>query len=205
MELEGKTTQPEAQGIALAAEQKPMKSGFLREAWEFLKIILIAFLIALPIRYFIAQPFIVRGESMIPNFQDGDYLIIDELSYYMRPPERGEVVVFRYPLDRKQFFIKRVIGLPGEEIEIQDGKVHIFPATGDEITLDEKYLSADLITNGTIRTKLRDNQYFVLGDNRPFSSDSRIWGLLDQNFITGRALIRAWPPSEAGFIPKVAY
>ena len=142
---------------------------------------------------------------MVPNFHNGDYLVIDELSYYVRDPSRGEVVVFRYPLDTKQFFIKRIIGLPGEQIEVQDGKVMITPVAGEPFTLLERYVPENLATGNARNVRLEDGQYFVLGDNRPFSSDSRVWGVLQRNFITGRALIRAWPPGVAGLVPQAAY
>ena len=205
MSEQGPDARPEASPEDSGGIVKPALARFFWETWEFVKIILIAFLIAVPIRYFIAQPFIVRGDSMVPNFHNGDYLVIDELSYYVRDPGRGEVVVFRYPLDPKQFFIKRIIGLPGEKIEVQDGKVMITPVTGEPFMLSEDYLPGNLLTGNARTVQLEDGQYFVLGDNRPFSSDSRVWGVLQRNFITGRALIRAWPPGVAGLVPQAAY
>ena len=93
------------------------------ELWEIIKVLLVSVAIVLPIRYFIAQPFIVRGASMEPNFENSEYLVIDEVSYYFRGPQRGEAIVFRYPRDPRQFFIKRVVGLPGEEIKIQENGI----------------------------------------------------------------------------------
>ncbi|MDO8600182.1 MAG: signal peptidase I [bacterium] len=185
-------------------EQAPQEEGggWGAEAFEFFKVLIVAVAVALPIRYFIAQPFIVNGASMDPTFEDGQYLIIDEASYYFfRAPERGEVVVFRYPLQPKQFFIKRVIGLPNERVEIRNGEVWI---KNDEqpngFVLPEPYLPEGLRTNGDTEVKLSDKEYFVMGDNREFSSDSRRWGTLDRRFITGRALIRAWPLSKIGVV-----
>lgn len=177
-------------------------SGWKAEVFEFFKVLIVAVAVALPIRYFIAQPFIVNGASMIPTFENGEYLIIDEASYYFfREPARGDVVVFRYPLNPKQFFIKRVIGLPNERVEIGSGNVMI---KNDEhpsgFILPESYLPEDLRTSGDIALKLSDKEYFVMGDNREFSSDSRRWGALDRKFITGRALVRMWPLSEIGFL-----
>lgn len=140
--------------------------------WEYVRFTVIVILIALPIRYWVAQPFIVSGASMEPTFKNGDYLIVDEFSYHFRGPEKGEVVIFRYPLNPSKFFIKRVIGIPGDTVEIKGGKV----------TLDE-------------------GEYFVLGDNRDGSSDSRIWGSLNEDLIVGRALVRLWPVTKADILP----
>lgn len=172
------------------------------EAFEFFKVLIVAVAVALPIRYFIAQPFIVNGASMVPTYENGEYLIIDEASYYFfRAPARGEVVVFRYPLQPKQFFIKRVIGLPNERVEVKNGEVRI---VNDEnpngFILPEPYLPEGLYTNGDTEVKLSDKEYFVMGDNREFSSDSRRWGTLDRRFITGRAFIRAWPLKKTGIL-----
>jgi signal peptidase I len=163
--------------------------------WEILKIVIISLAIIVPIRYFLIQPFFVNGASMEPNFQNGDYLIVDEISYRFDAPERGDVVIFRYPLDPSQFFIKRVIGLPGENIKVEDGKVFINGKVLDE----SKYLQ-NIDTAGSIEVKLAENEYFVLGDNRQASSDSRKWGEVDKKFIIGRAWLRAWPFNRAGVV-----
>lgn len=190
----------------ISGQSNEPKSSFLTEAWEILKIVLVAAMIAIPIRYFIAQPFIVKGASMEPNFEDTQYLIIDETSYYFRSPGRGEVVVFRYPLNPNEFFIKRVIGLPGERVEIKNGKVTIYNAPHTNgFVLQEPYLPHDLLTNGDKEIRLSEQQYFVLGDNRDRSSDSRVWGPVDRRFITGRVLFRAWPVSQIGLIREPSY
>lgn len=172
--------------------------------WETAKIVVVSLLIILPIRYFIVQPFFVRGDSMRPSFDDKDYLIIDELSYRFNPPSRGEVVVFRFPQDPSQYYIKRIIGLPEETVEIKNGEVKIsnraFPLG---FTLKENYLDEN--TPGEIKIKLDDNEYFVLGDNRDASSDSRRWGPLAQHFIIGRAWLRLWPFNEAHAIKAPIY
>jgi len=130
---------------------------------------------------------------MEPNFENGDYLIIDEISYRFKAPERGEVIVFKYPKNPSQRYIKRIIGLPGETVEIKGGSVLIYKNNGAE-TLDEtNYLSKSSDTSGNIKVTLNNGQYFVLGDNRPFSSDSRYWGTLPEENIIGRVWIRAWP------------
>jgi len=169
-----------------------MKSFFLF-IWEITKIVVIALLIVVPIRYFLFQPFFVKGQSMEPNFEDGDYLIIDELSFRLRDPQRGEVVVFKYPNNLSQRYIKRIIGLPGETIEVKDGKVIVFNQGGGWILDESEYLSPAIQTPGDIRISLFENEYFVLGDNRYASSDSRRWGSLPRGDIVGRVIIRAWP------------
>lgn len=162
-------------------------------SWEIFKIVALALLVVLPIHYFVFQPFFVRGQSMEPNFLNGDYLIVEKISYQLRAPERGEVIVFRYPEDPSQTFIKRIIGLPGETVQIQDGKIYVFK-NGLPQSLDEsQYLSLTLETPGDMEIKLDFNEYFVLGDNRPVSADSRRWGPLATDNIIGRAVFRAWP------------
>ncbi len=180
-----------------------LKRRLVHELWEIVKVLLIAAAVVLPVRYFIAQPFIVRGASMEPNFENSEYLIIDEVSYYAREPVRGEAIVFRYPANPKQFFIKRVVGLPGEEVEIRDGRVVIkngqYPGG---FVLDEAYLDPPKRpTEPPLAMRLRDGEYFVMGDNRDASSDSRIWGPLKQDLIVGRAFWRVWPFRRMGFIP----
>lgn len=166
--------------------------------WELVKVFLISMAIIIPIRYFLVQPFFVRGASMEPNFEDGEYLIVDQLSYRFREPQRGEVIVFRYPQQPSQFFIKRIIGLPGETVEVKDGQVIIHNAKHEEgVILDETFYLPDLLrTGGQLSTTLSEDQYFVLGDNRTASSDSRSWGALPEEDIIGRAWIRAFPFSR---------
>jgi len=161
--------------------------------WEISKIVIIALLIVVPIRYFVFQPFFVRGQSMEPNFYQGDYLIIDELSYQFRAPQRGEVIVFKYPNDPSQRYIKRIVGLPEETIEIEDGKVIIYSDRGAQILNESDYLPPYITTPGDIRVTLSGDEYFVLGDNRISSSDSRRWGPLSREGIVGRVFFRAWP------------
>jgi len=163
--------------------------------WEVLKIVIVALLIVVPIRYFVFQPFFVRGQSMEPNFYNGDYLIVDELSYQFRAPQRGEVVVFKYPNDTTQRYIKRIVGLPGETIAVNSGKVFIYQ-DGIPVALDELlYLSQTTQTQGSIKITLDKNDYFVLGDNRAVSADSRAWGTLPEKDLIGRVIFRAWPLS----------
>jgi len=160
---------------------------------EIFKIAVITAVIVIPIRYFLFQPFFVKGESMKPTFENGDYIIVDEISYRFRNPKRGEVIVFKYPKDTSQNFIKRVIGLPGETVEIKDGKVEIYK-NGRIQTLNElNYLSSGLWTQGNLRVSLGKNEYFVMGDNRLFSYDSRRFGKVPRKDIIGRAALRIFP------------
>ena len=178
---------------------------YLLVFWEFLKVIIIAALVVLPIRYFLFQPFIVKGDSMIPNFQSGDYLIVDEISYRLGAPQRGDVVVLKYPLDTSQRFIKRIIGLPGETVEIKNGKITI-SKDGENLVLDEKkYLLDPLTTDGDARIALSNGEYFVLGDNRKFSYDSRRWGALPRGDIIGRAVFRVFPINTMSYISEPSY
>ena len=167
--------------------------GILIFIWEITKIVIIALLIVVPIRTFLFQPFIVKGQSMEPNFETGDYLIVDEISYRFRDPQRGEVVVFKYPRNLSQRYIKRIVGLPGETIEIKDNRVIIFNEKGKKILDESKYLPHGAITPGQVRITLAENEYFVLGDNRIASSDSRTWGVLPREYIVGRVFFRLWP------------
>jgi len=168
---------------------------------EIIRFALIAILIVIPIRMFIAQPFIVSGQSMENTFHNGDYIIVDQLSYYFHDPKRGDVVIFRYPKDPSKFFIKRVIGVPGDTIIIQNGKVIIKNKENpDGVVLNEPYIKS-MTTPNRIEETLGDREYFVMGDNRDNSSDSRIWGVLQEGRIVGRAFLRLFPPSVAGYLP----
>jgi signal peptidase I len=175
---------------------------FLKSFWgEVLQIVIIAVVIVIPFRIYIAQPFLVSGPSMDDTFADGQYLIVDELTYETRTPNRGEVVVFRYPLNTKQYFIKRVIGLPGETIEINQGEVTI-----DGKKLVEPYIKTSQdnlynIVKPNIKVSLGQDEYYVLGDNRDVSSDSRIWGPVKTKLITGRPFLRLTPLSKISLFP----
>ena len=185
----------------------PAEKGFKKYfafAWDILKIGLIALVIVLPIRYFLFQPFIVKGESMSPNFETGDYLIVDEISYRFSEPQRGDVVVFKYPKDATQRFIKRVIGIPGETVDIKNGQVSI-TKDSEIIILDESYLPEDLKTIGDINITLGADEYFVLGDNRQYSYDSRAWGVVPRKNIIGKAFLRIFPIATLSQISQPAY
>ena len=183
-----------------------VKSDVLAFVWETIKVVVISLAIILPIRYYLVQPFFVKGASMEPNFEDGDYLLVDELSYRFSSPERGDVIIFRYPNDPSQFFIKRIIGLPSETVEIKDNAVKIYNKDIPEgFVLDESYLASEQKTLGNTVVRIDDNEYFVLGDNRLQSSDSRRWGMVNKSLITGRAFLRPWPLTKDIKIPLVNY
>jgi len=170
---------------------------------ETLKFSLIAILIVLPFRIFIAQPFLVSGASMSPNFETGHYLIVDQLSYNFQKPERGEVIVFRYPKNPKKFFIKRIIALPNETIKINGSQVTIINEENPNgFVLKEDYLKFKSIN--TLKTSLGEKEYFVMGDNRPASSDSRTWGVLQEEFLIGRAFLRLFPFTQISIFPEYA-
>lgn len=174
--------------------------------WEVAKIGIIAAVIVVPIRYFLFQPFFVRGQSMEPSFYNSDYLVVDEISYRFKAPQRGEVIVFKFPNDPSRRYIKRIIGLPGETVEVKDGKVVIFIEDSEVETLDESdYLSNSLSTPGNIKIILDENEYFVLGDNRIASSDSRSWGSLSKEYIIGRVFFRAFPFAALAKIEAPSY
>lgn len=174
---------------------------------ELIRIVVIALAIILPVRYFLIQPFYVKGASMEPNFYDHEYLIIDELSYRFHEPERGDIVVFRYPRDPRQFFIKRVIGLPGETVVVAGGTVSVIDADNPRGTaLDEsEYLEGEVFTAGDKRVTLRQGEYYLLGDNRVSSLDSRIFGPVDRGMIIGRVWIRGWPVDKIALFETPLY
>jgi len=175
--------------------------NFLFFIWEIAKIVIIALLIVIPIRYFLFQPFFVKGQSMTPTFENGDYLIIDEISYRLRVPKRGEVIVFKYPKNPSQRYIKRIAGLPGETIEIKDGKVIIFENNQRQILDESDYLSGDLMFINYPEITLGPDEYFVLGDNR-----TSTWrGIVPRGNIIGRVFIRAWPFTTLAKIEAPSY
>jgi signal peptidase I len=173
-----------------------MLKNFFSFVLELVKIVVISLVIIIPVRYFLIQPFYVKGASMEPNFYDREYLIIDEITYRFEKPKRGDIIVFRYPRNPQEYFIKRLIGLPGESIQIKDGEVIIYNAENpDGFVLKEDYLENGVKTYGLSDSKveLGANEFFVLGDNRNSSKDSRSFGPVNVSYITGRVLFRGWP------------
>jgi len=175
--------------------QESVKEAFKEFVWETVKIIIISLIIIIPIRYYVIQPFYVSGASMEPNFHDHEYLIIDEISYRFNEVKRGEIVVFRHPSGENNFYIKRIIGLPNERLVIKDGQVIIYNQQNPNgAVLDEtEYLAEGLLTNGEVDVGLAENEYYVMGDNRLSSLDSRKFGAILRKDIVGKTWLRGWP------------
>lgn len=170
--------------------------GFLQKSGlfvlELIKLAIIAGITIGLVRYFLFKPFYVKGQSMEPNFEEKDYLIIDEITYRFREPERGEVVVLRAPLGNGDYYLKRIVGLPGERVKIDDNKVVIYNESHPQgLVMEESYLTEE--TAGSMIVTLGLDEYFVLGDNRNSSFDSRRFGPAKRNDIVGKTWLRGWP------------
>lgn len=181
---------------------------------EMVKVFLLAVVIIIPVRVFLFQPFFVQGSSMEPNFEDGQYLVVSEFGYKQtdvdlvnnfhftvhpfKTIERQDVVVFRYPKNPEQFFIKRVIGLAGESVEIRQGRIIIYNTAHPEgfVLNESSYIGLNILTQDMPKTKVGSDDYFVMGDNRMFSYDSRAFGPINKDKIIGRVLLRAWPVGQ---------
>ncbi len=183
---------------------EPESHSRVKQAKEFVmelaKIVLISLAIIIPVRHFLIQPFYVKGASMEPNFEDHEYLIVDEITYQFRAPERGEIVVFRAP-GVKQYYIKRIIGMPGETVEVKDNAMHINGALLNE----SQYLAQDVVTVGDLKEILGPKEYWVQGDNRSSSLDSRSFGPIKRSDIVGRAVFRGWPYSRITWFEAPKY
>lgn len=179
--------------------------GFLLGLFELLKLLIIVVVVAFILRYFVMQPFIVEGQSMEPNFQDDELLIVEKISYMFRDPRRGEVVVFRFPGSPNLNYIKRIVGVPGDRVSIHDGAVFV---NGQR--LNEPYLNGiqtfSPAFSSVEESPLGPNEYFVLGDNRAHSSDSREWGVVPKMNIIGRAYLVVFPINDFGLVshPKIS-
>ncbi|RMD52144.1 signal peptidase I [Candidatus Parcubacteria bacterium] len=171
---------------------------------EVAQIIVIALAIIIPVRYFLVQPFVVKGVSMEPNFYENDYLIVDEITYRFRDVQRGEAVVLRPPTGVNDYYIKRIIGLPGETVEIKNGQIKIYNSDyPNGFVLDEDYINE--ITTDHMRVVLNSDQYFVMGDNRDQSLDSRSFGPITKDEIVGRVWLRGFPINRIGVISAPDY
>jgi signal peptidase I len=169
------------------------KKEIISFIFDWTKLFIMALAIVLPIRLLLFQPFVVSGASMDPNFHDADYLIIDELTYKLREPERQDVIVFKYPINPAYKYIKRIIGLPGEKVDIVNGEVFI-TKNNETFKLEENYLSEktkqEWTRNVNFSIELKSDEYFVMGDNRNYSSDSRIWGPVPRKNIVGKVFVK---------------
>lgn len=167
---------------------------------ELLRFGIVALIITFAVRIWVAEPFIVSGSSMVPTFQNGDYLIIEKLSYELGSPKRYDVVIFKYPEDTTKFFIKRIIGLPNETVDIEGNVVTI---TNQEhkngFQLEQPFVKN--IGNNITHFELKNNEYFVMGDNRVASSDSRYWGAVNKKFLIGRAFLQLSPLTDISVMP----
>jgi len=172
-------------------ERTKPSSNFWKELG---KLVLLAVFVVIPFRMFVAQPFIVDGASMDPTFKNSEYLIVDELTYHFTPPNRGSVIIFKYPRDTSKYFIKRIIGLPGETVKIDAGKVTIInPSNPEGLALTEPYVIFPKADSSSYT--LSNDEYFVMGDNRLGSADSRMWGPISTKDLVGRPILRVWPIS----------
>lgn len=171
------------------------------DVWEFVRFAATVIIVVVGVRMFIAQPFVVSGTSMVPTFESRDYLIIDEISYRFQEPERGDVIVFHPPVDSTTYYVKRIIGVPGDTVTIRDSVVSITNAEHpDGVLLAEPYITKDA-PGDNYSVTVPEGQYFTMGDNRPASFDSRKWGLLPKEKIIGRVFLRLYPFSQIGVFP----
>ena len=184
------------------------RQGLWTESLRLIRDIFLIIVVFILFGVFAVQPVVVEGTSMLPQLHDGERLLVNKLVYYKFESvswghlDRGDIVVFWYPSDPDKSYVKRIIGLPGETVEVRNGKVFI-----DSKQLNEPYL--DTIHNQNLRDNIvksvDQHYYFVMGDNRDNSSDSRVWGLVPEKYIYGKAFFRYWKPSEAGFLEHGEY
>lgn len=180
--------------------EKNKKNTWQSELWDLVRTLIIFASIYFIIKAYIAQPFLVRGRSMEQTFSDGDYLIVDELTYNFADPKRSDIVVFHTEFieggKESEYYIKRVIGIPGDRIVIADGEVFLYKNnTNTPTKLDEPYLIEGLrtVAQDKVDVLLGEQEYFVMGDNRGNSSDSRYWGPVKKSYIVGKPIIRLFP------------
>lgn len=208
-ELDPQTEETPEVPLEQQQERKVVRRTLEAVGIFFLELIKIAVLAGITIglvRYFLFKPFYVKGQSMESTFFQHEYLIIDELSYRFREPERGEVVVFRSPTEPGDYYLKRIIGLPGEQVKVDENKVVIYNAQHPQgVLLEEPYLDNDIETKGSVFVTLGDAEYFVMGDNREASFDSRRFGPINIDAIVGRTWVRGYPFTRMGVIEAPTY
>jgi signal peptidase I len=185
----------------VAAKRRMRMQRLGNTALLIVKFFIAALVIALVVRWFVAQPFVVTGASMEPTLDPNEYLVIDKIFYEISKPERGDVIIMRYPLDSSVYFVKRVIGLPGETVQVSKNTITILAQDGTSNVLHEPYLVLTQSTKPDTTVTLATGEYFVLGDNRAHSSDSRDWGPLQKKFIVGRAFARLFPFDRMEVLP----
>jgi signal peptidase I len=190
----------------LPKEQPKPKTSLKSHVLEFVETLLVFAAIVMVIYFFIAQPHKVSGSSMFPNFKGGDYIITSKISYRLGTAQRGQIIVFKNPKDESQDFIKRIIGLPGESVKVENGRVYV----NDQL-LSEPYVDSQVLTGpGAFmhegeEVEVPADHFVVMGDNRIASSDSREWGFIHKDEIIGLAFFRYWPQNEIGLIPQAHY
>jgi signal peptidase I len=210
-------TQPVAVPPVATPDRKPSgaASELFEFVWETAKVVLLSLVIILPVRYYLIQPFFVKGSSMVPNFHDKEYILVDKWTYRLGAPERGDVIIFRYPDNPKEYFIKRILGLPGETVVAgNDNEVVVYNSRYPEgFTVFERqylpetnptYCGTNTTYCGT-RVTLGEDEYYVMGDNREHSSDSRFFGPVHISYFAGMAWLRLWPLDKISFIPRTDY
>ena len=177
------------------SQPKDHKSGFFSIIKDILETLVLALVLFVSINVISAR-IRVDGESMVPTLQTGEYVIVNRLSYRLGTPQRGDIIVFHFPRDPQEEYIKRVIGLPGDEVQVTDGIVSVNGQPLNETYLDTK-------TNYIGSWRIPEGQLFVLGDNRNNSSDSHNWGTVPMSYVVGKAVLVYWPPPDWGFITHV--
>lgn len=206
-----KRPQEESTAETTKSESKSFILNFVSFFYELMKLVLIVIILAAAIRYFLISPYQVDGNSMVPTLADKDYLLVEKVNFVFKQPARGDIIVFRYPLNPKVNYVKRIIGLPGEKVLIKAGKISIVNSQYPSgIELQEGYISTDVTTSvmgdlGEKSWKINTNEYFVLGDNRAHSDDSRSWGIVPKENILGKVWLEVYPTNHFGFVEHATY
>jgi signal peptidase I len=178
------------------AQSKGKRSGFLSFLVDILETLILSLVLFVSINVISAR-IRVDGDSMVPTLLSGEYVVVNRLSYKLGNPQQGDIIVFHFPRDPKEEYIKRIIGLPGDDVEILNGSVYI-----NGQPLDENYL--DMTMNYTGKWRVPEGQLFVLGDNRNNSSDSHDWGTVPMDYVVGKAVLVYWPPPDWGLLDHVS-